>query len=83
MKKMLILLSICTCVFACSKDDNEIPSGNGSYQAGDVVTVDAPVMYSIDHRWPILPSLYSGDCYLNYLDTDPIWRTNGMDRDQP
>lgn len=46
MKKMLILLSICTCVFACSKDDNETPSGNGSYQPSDVVTVDAPVMYT-------------------------------------
>lgn len=46
MKKMLILLSICTCVFACSKNDNETSPGNGSYQPSDVVTVDAPVMYT-------------------------------------
>ncbi|MCF6401302.1 hypothetical protein L3C95_00345 [Chitinophaga filiformis] len=46
MKKMLILLVMCTCVFACSKDDNDSPDSRNAYQPGDMVTVDETVMYT-------------------------------------
>jgi len=44
MKKMLILVVICTCVFACSKDDNG--TSRNAYSPGDVVSVDETVMYT-------------------------------------
>jgi hypothetical protein len=41
MKKILILLVMCTCVFACSKDDDgSSPDSRNAYKPGDIVTVD-------------------------------------------
>jgi len=44
MKKMLILLVMCTCAFACSKDHDG--NSRNAYSPGDVVTVDETVMYT-------------------------------------
>jgi len=46
MKKILTLVIMCTCVFACSKDDGN--SHENSYWPGDIVTVDETVMYTGD-----------------------------------
>ncbi|SFF02243.1 hypothetical protein SAMN05518672_11487 [Chitinophaga sp. CF118] len=47
MKKILITLLTCTCLFSCTKDDNNTPgSGNESYKPGNVITTDAPIMYT-------------------------------------
>ncbi|SDF03636.1 hypothetical protein [Chitinophaga filiformis] len=46
MKKILILVVICACAFACSKDDGNSPDSKKSYSPSDVVTVDETVMYT-------------------------------------
>jgi hypothetical protein len=49
MKKILITLLTCTCIYSCSKnDDNATPgSKNGSsFKPSGVVTADKPVMYT-------------------------------------
>ncbi|GAA3934608.1 hypothetical protein GO495_30085 [Chitinophaga oryziterrae] len=48
MKRILITLLTCTCLYSCSKnDDGTTPdSRNESYKAGNVVTADEAVMYT-------------------------------------
>jgi len=47
MKKILITLVTCTCIYSCSKNDDSITDSNkNAYKAGNVVTAGEPVMYT-------------------------------------
>lgn len=47
MKKVLIIVLICTGMFSCTKDDNNNkPAGNESYKPDGVITAEPAVMYT-------------------------------------